>query len=57
MISDRGYLLKGMNQFQQKNISYYSDTTKLFPTLKEAIKEAEWDDLKIFKLRVFLRFF
>ena len=46
----------GHEPFPNKSIAYYSDDSKLFPALKEALEADEWEELKNSKVGVFLKF-
>ncbi|XP_013608309.1 PREDICTED: uncharacterized protein LOC106315086 [Brassica oleracea var. oleracea] len=46
----------GQEPFLSKSIAYYSDDSKHFPALKEALKADEWEELKNSRLGVFLKF-
>ncbi|CAN6865449.1 unnamed protein product [Brassica oleracea] len=46
----------GQEPFPNKSIAYYSDDSKLFPALKEALEADEWEELKNSRVGVFLKF-
>ncbi|CAN6862980.1 unnamed protein product, partial [Brassica oleracea] len=46
----------GQEPFLSKSIAYYSDDSKHFPALKEALKADEWEELKNSRLGVFIKF-
>ena len=46
----------GQEPFSTKSIAYYSDDSKLFHVLKEALEADEWEELKNSRLGVFLKF-
>ncbi|CAN7028102.1 unnamed protein product [Brassica oleracea var. botrytis] len=51
----RLYIL-GKESFPTKSIAYYSEESKLFPDLKEALEADGWEELKNSRLVVFLKF-
>ncbi|CAF2055812.1 unnamed protein product [Brassica napus] len=46
----------GQEPFPNKSIAYYSDDSKLFHALKEALEADEWEELKNSRVGVFLKF-
>ncbi|CAN7135472.1 unnamed protein product [Brassica rapa subsp. narinosa] len=46
----------GQEPFPNKSIAYYSNDSKLFPALKEALEADEWEELKNSRVGVFLKF-
>ncbi|CAN6971865.1 unnamed protein product [Brassica rapa subsp. trilocularis] len=54
-LSQRLYIL-GKESFLSKSIAYYSDESKVFPDLKEALEADGWEELKNSRLGVFLKF-
>ena len=53
--SQRLYIL-GKESFLTKSIAYYSNESKVFPDLKEALEADGWEELKNSRLGVFLKF-
>ena len=46
----------GQEPLPVKSIGYYSSDTKLFSTLRQALNQDEWEELRDSKLEVFIKF-